>query len=333
MIRETPTERTLYCVRPQFFQLSDEIERDITSAGLSIAWSKTVWLTEEDLRSIYVDETPSPYLEATFHYMTRGFSRIGVVTGSGAVQRLLEISGASHIPGENDASTIRARYGFKESLEFKGVRYYLNPIHRSCTVSEASTGAEYADMHILSRSSEQIVSDMRRQLHRDAQLMCVYDHHVTQVVAIADTLCDKFGGDREVIRMAAWLHDITSLTAGSKTDHHLTGAKKAGSILRILHHDEMLIARVQHCIKMHRGGPKPSENCSLEAEIVRSADGIANLRSPLLLYYFAFARKGLSFDEGKARVLAKVESSFGKVSEFAQEYAQDEYTQWQAQLR
>ena len=50
--------------------------------------------------------------------------------------------------------------------------------------------------------------------------------HFAPMVNYAEKLADELGGDKEVILIAAWLHDIGSIIH-SREDHHITGAKIA----------------------------------------------------------------------------------------------------------
>ena len=181
---------------------------------------------------------------------------------------------------------------------------------------------DFSDQH-----ESSLNPDMMFQLHLDRNLLSVYDNHIKKVVEIADALCGEFGGDGTIVRLASWLHDIATLKAGTKKDHHITGAKEAGKILRALEYGEDIIKSVQHCIECHSGST-PQSSRTIEAEIVRSADGIANLKYPPLLFFFAFSKKGLDFNRGMDAVKRKVESSFSKISDFAKHKAQDDYERW-----
>ena len=54
--------------------------------------------------------------------------------------------------------------------------------------------------------------------------------------------------------IAAWLHDIASITDYELYElHHIHGAEMAYDILTKLGYDEEKIALVQACVKKHRG--------------------------------------------------------------------------------
>ena len=98
-------------------------------------------------------------------------------------------------------------------------------------------------------------------------------------------LAEKYGADKEVVLIAAWLHDIASITDYSLYDlHHIHGAEMAYSILKEYRYDSQKIRMVQECIKNHRGSVNLEKN-SLEELCVADADAISHFDSvPSLLY-------------------------------------------------
>lgn len=134
--------------------------------------------------------------------------------------------------------------------------------------------------------------------------------HIESVAKYADLLAKKLSADREIVALAAWLHDITRIK-GKSEDHHITGAKEAERILSELGYPKDKIDQVTHCILTHRGS-KPLKKDTKEAEILASADGLSHFdRMPELLYH-AFVNKGLPFEEGKAWLRKKLEGSWNK---------------------
>ena len=58
------------------------------------------------------------------------------------------------------------------------------------------------------------------------------DLHFKLVKKYADKLCLIYKeADDEVVELAVWLHDITRID-GLKEDHNITGAEKAGNLLK-----------------------------------------------------------------------------------------------------
>lgn len=86
--------------------------------------------------------------------------------------------------------------------------------------------------------------------------------HFIPVVKYAEELVDKIGGDKEVVLIAAWLHDIGSIIYG-RNDHHITGAKIAEEKLKEFNYPIDKIELIKKCILNHRGS---IENTRLSIE-------------------------------------------------------------------
>jgi uncharacterized protein len=76
-----------------------------------------------------------------------------------------------------------------------------------------------------------------------------YKYHFLPVVDYANLLSDELGGDKEVILISAWLHDIGSIICGRK-DHHISGARIAEEKLKELGYplDKIEQVKVAYCI-------------------------------------------------------------------------------------
>ncbi|AKG91472.1 putative HD superfamily hydrolase [Geoglobus ahangari] len=91
--------------------------------------------------------------------------------------------------------------------------------------------------------------------------------HVERVKRLALFIAEREGGDLEVIRTAAELHDV----ARDEDNHAIRGAEVARKILMEKGHDEKFIEEVCHCIEAHSfsSGIEPR---TLEAKILSDAD-------------------------------------------------------------
>jgi len=104
-----------------------------------------------------------------------------------------------------------------------------------------------------------------------------FEHHFIPVADYALKLADELGGDKEVILIAAWLHDIGSIVCGRK-DHHTTGAQIAEKKLQELGYDEEKIELVKLCISNHRGS-REDDRKSIEEKIIAEADAMSNFEN------------------------------------------------------
>jgi len=93
--------------------------------------------------------------------------------------------------------------------------------------------------------------------------------HVERVLRIAEEIGREEGADLDVLRAAAYLHDIA--VPLDKPHHYDLGSRLARGILRDLGWSAEQIEPVGHAIEAHSryGGPEPR---TLEARILRDAD-------------------------------------------------------------
>ena len=154
---------------------------------------------------------------------------------------------------------------------------------------------------------------------------CYY--HIEAVVRNSEILAQKHGADKEVVMIAAWLHDIASITDYDLYEnHHIHGAEIAYDILSGLSYDKSKIPLVQACIRNHRGSVCMSKN-SVEELCVADADAISHFDSVPSLLYLAYAERKMGIEEGIQFVKQKLERSFRKLSMESKEYYKNKYQQ------
>lgn len=142
----------------------------------------------------------------------------------------------------------------------------------------------------------------------DACYKEAYDKHIKPVVVHALDLADRQNADKEIVEIAAWLHDIGSIM-GRREDHHIVGAEVAEELLSGLGYPEERIEMVKHCIMVHRGSVDLKRE-SVEAQILADADAISHFDDI----------DGITtrvFDGDKVRMLGKLERSYIKLSDGA----------------
>lgn len=151
---------------------------------------------------------------------------------------------------------------------------------------------------------------------------CYY--HIEAVVKNAEILAGKHGTDKEVVIIAAWLHDIALITDYAMyEEHHKYGADIAKEILNELNYDKKM-ALVQKCILNHRGSVKLKRN-SIEELYVADADAISHFDSVPSLLYLAYVEKGMDIEHGASFVKEKFERSYNKLSDQSKEIYKDKY--------
>lgn len=177
---------------------------------------------------------------------------------------------------------------------------------------------------------EDILENLQRELYDRCQkesnklgIGCYY--HIVAVVKNAEILAEKYGANKEVVMIAAWLHDIASVTDYSLYElHHVYGAKMAYSILKEYNYDNKKIQLVQECIRNHRGSVDLQKH-SLEELCVADADAISHFDSVPSLLYLAYVEKGMGIQEGKEFVKNKLTRSFLKLSADSKRHYQNKF--------
>lgn len=154
---------------------------------------------------------------------------------------------------------------------------------------------------------------------------CYY--HIEAVVKNAEKLVEKYGADREIVIIAAWLHDIASITDYAMyEEHHIHGASIAKEILNELHYDKEKTELVQKCILNHRGSVNREKN-SREELCVADADAISHFDNVPSLLYLAYVERKMGIEEGAHFVKAKLERSYNKLSDESKEFYKEKCKQ------
>lgn len=138
-----------------------------------------------------------------------------------------------------------------------------------------------------------------------------FENHFEPMVKWAEKLVDKIGGDREVILVASWLHDIGSIIEG-RENHHITGAKIARKKLVELEFPEEKIKLVEECIMHHRGS-RNDQRTTLEEQIVAEADVISNFDNIVGIINSALFYENKTEKEAKQEVLNKLERKWNQL--------------------
>lgn len=177
-----------------------------------------------------------------------------------------------------------------------------------------------------------IIEYLQKEIKRRCELPgnffgmgCFY--HIRAVADNAAILAKQFGADEEVVVIAAWLHDVASITDYNLyEEHHIHGAKMAKEILEKFDYDKEKINQVQLCVLNHRGSIS-GERLSLEEMCVADADAISHFDNVPSLLYLAYVKRNLDIDEGKEYVKAKLIRSYEKLSEESKGFYRDKFEQ------
>ncbi len=132
-----------------------------------------------------------------------------------------------------------------------------------------------------------------------------FPFHFVPMVNYAEKLADELGGDKEIILIAAWLHDIGSIIHG-REDHHITSAKIAEEKLKEFQYPVKKIELVKKCILNHRGSQQNGRS-SIEEQIIAEADVLSNFDNIAGIFKAAFVYEDKTQGEAKDSVRQKLE--------------------------
>lgn len=159
-----------------------------------------------------------------------------------------------------------------------------------------------------------------------------FKYHIIPVVKNALLLAEKVDANKEVVEMAAYLHDIgRSITKNNlkkferENEHHIIGEKDSREFLKKWRYDKEFIEKVTHCVLTHRGrkGPEPK---TIEAKIIACADAMAHFDTFLDLFE-TFLRTSKSFEEALTHIKEKMQRDWNKKLTLpeAKEIVKDKY--------
>lgn len=150
-------------------------------------------------------------------------------------------------------------------------------------------------------------------------------YHIKAVADHAVFLAEEYGADVEIVAIAAWLHDIASITDYNLyEEHHIHGMALAEQILTEYAYEPEKIELVKRCIYSHRGS-KQEEKLTVEEICVADADAISHFDAVPSLFYLAYVNRGLSIEEGMKFVKNKLCRSYNKLSERSKKTYRQKY--------
>lgn len=153
-----------------------------------------------------------------------------------------------------------------------------------------------------------------------------YQQHILLNERFSHRLADHLGADKEVLSLAAYLHDIAAISDyNTLADHHLIGAQRAGHILESKGcYSPVTIRKVQKCIETH-SNPVAEGEASKEEICFSNADAMTQIVNPVYWLYYAYNVKGLSYEEGRQWYYTRVTTHWNKLIEPAKKMIEAEY--------
>lgn len=153
----------------------------------------------------------------------------------------------------------------------------------------------------------------------------LWRYHVQAVLKHSLVLGKKLKADKEVLELAAMLHDYAAIKDYKLyKDHHIHGAQYAEEILRKLNFPEEKIKQVKECIFSHRGSVKKKRK-TREAKILASADAMAHITELPDMFYLAYGVHRLKTCEGSKFLKNKLQRSWRKTMPEGKKIVKEDY--------
>ena len=152
-----------------------------------------------------------------------------------------------------------------------------------------------------------------------------WEHHIKIVYELAKQYANNYEADKEIVALAALLHDIASVTNVDFTEeHHIIGVQLAEEILLKENYPIEKIDLIKKCILNHRGSRLKNKN-SNEEVCIADCDAMAHFYSIPSLLSMVYREKKLSIDEGSKFVMDKLNRSYNKMSDKGKELVKKQY--------
>lgn len=169
----------------------------------------------------------------------------------------------------------------------------------------------------MDRDSEQLVKKVKSFVEEECRKpgsnygYGPFEHHFKPTVKYAQELAEELDADKEIVTIAAWLHDIGSIKHG-REDHHETGAKIAGKKLKELGYPEEKRKKVKECIRNHRSSVDNNRE-TIEEKIVAEADALSSFDDVTGQFQAAFVHEGLDREEARRSVSNKLQRKWNQL--------------------
>lgn len=125
-----------------------------------------------------------------------------------------------------------------------------------------------------------------------------FNEHIQMVVDFSDQLSSKLNADREIVKIAAYLHDISAVLDFSSLPVHAVNSSEIAKSLLIVHeYPKDRVNKVCQTILTHSRPMDKSEG-SAEQVCLSNADAMAQIVNPAYWLFFAFSIRKMEFQEG-----------------------------------
>jgi uncharacterized protein len=150
-----------------------------------------------------------------------------------------------------------------------------------------------------------------------------FEEHLSVVAGISERLAEALGADLEVVRVAAYLHDISAVSdITTLPDHARLSAELARAWVTARGGTAVLAEAVSRCVAAHS---QPLIKGTAEEICLSNADALAQIARPAYWLWFAFSVRKLGFAEGRAWLRGLNEKNWRALAPVARTLGQTEY--------
>lgn len=128
-------EKTLFIIKPDGFEMRDDIVVDISKCFNIIEQSRLMF-TERLVADFYPNDINKPHYAALAEYMLENYSQLGFIEGENVIQSFFEIAGKYSDPIRCHQNSLRFKYGKGFDKTASGLYLTKNAIHRAISQEE-----------------------------------------------------------------------------------------------------------------------------------------------------------------------------------------------------
>jgi uncharacterized protein len=176
---------------------------------------------------------------------------------------------------------------------------------------------------MIEKIKEEVLKEIEKYKEEADDHYDFWNEHIKYVYNEAIILADKYGADKEIVKLGALLHDIALIKkVGDRKDHHINGEKIAREMLSKYKIDNAKLERICACVLNHRS----SKNARTIEEIcVCDADVIAHFDNIPMLFNSAYNRHNLGLVEAKEWIRNVFEDDYNDLSPKTQRLFKNRY--------
>lgn len=201
----------------------------------------------------------------------------------------------------------------------------MQPHPSGCACTALILGRVRATKLVVSTTAirDLVAEECRRETNRFGA--CFFEQHLEQVVGFGCRLADRLGGDREIVTLAGYLHDLGAVRDfACLQDHHLQGARVAREILSEHGCSGPTVDAVCACIESH-SAPVQVGRGSIEQVCISNADVLSHIARPAYWFHYLYRIRGMSYADGLTWMRLRVGRSWEGLTPEARSLAADEH--------